>query len=136
MKVAIVENDVSYARFLAIVAEHCGCEVLVYHTGQQALGDALTPDVVLLSLSLPDMDALEFIRKFRQRRRSTSIIAVSGDMIAAESARAFNVDVGLIHPLHQAGVECIMQRLAIAADRQVFVPTMSAMSDSEAASCY
>jgi CheY-like chemotaxis protein len=129
MKVFVVENDASYARFLATVAEQCGCSTSTYYCGQSALRDAevLKPDVVLLSLSLPDIDSLKFVRLFRQHRalQSTSIVAVSGDLLNASECKRFSIDTSLVYPWHQAGVECLMQRLAIAADKQVVIPPSS-----------
>jgi DNA-binding response OmpR family regulator len=122
MKVMVVEHDVNYAHFLATLAEQCGCDVKLYHCGRSALEDAptLKPDIVLLSLSLPDMEGPEFARQLRQHRpvQSTSIVAVSGELTDTRSVKRFNIDTGLVYPWHQAGVECIMQRLAIAADQQ------------------
>ena len=121
MNVFVVENDAGFAHFLAVVAEQCGCQVSVYYPGQSASHDApiSTPDVVLLSLSLVDMDGLEFVRRFRQHRalQCTSIVAVSGDLNDRASARAFNVDTRLLHPWREPSVERIMQTLAIAADQ-------------------
>jgi two-component system, OmpR family, KDP operon response regulator KdpE len=66
-KVLVVEDEPQLARALAINLRAHEWEVVVAHTGREALDAAATqhPDVVVLDLGLPDLDGTEVIAGLR-----------------------------------------------------------------------
>ncbi len=63
----VVDDEVALARALAINLRAHGWEVVVTHTGGEALDLVATehPDVVLLDLGLPDLDGIEVLQGIR-----------------------------------------------------------------------
>ena len=65
--VLAIEDDLRYVRQLRADLESCGCRVVIAGTGARGLVlcAAKKPDVVLLDLGLPDMDALTLLGRGR-----------------------------------------------------------------------
>jgi DNA-binding response OmpR family regulator len=79
-KLLIVEDEPANRALLQKRFETEGHSVLTAETGQQAqiLCAATTPDVLLLDLSLPDMDGLDVLKKLRQDGFHVPILILSG----------------------------------------------------------
>lgn len=65
--VLIVEDDLSQAQLLRTVLENGGYPAVLASTGEEGLrvADAISPDLVLLDVMLPDMDGYEICRRIR-----------------------------------------------------------------------
>ena len=65
--VLVIEDDLRYVRQLRADLELCDCEAVVAGTGAGGLDlcATATPDVVLLDLGLPDVDALTVLGRVR-----------------------------------------------------------------------
>ena len=74
--VLIVDDEVQIRRFLQITLKANGYRVYETETGQEALTKAaqLRPDLIILDMSLPDMDGLEVLQKLREWTKTPVII--------------------------------------------------------------
>lgn len=70
--VLAIEDDLRYVRQLRVDLEVCDCEAVVAGTGADGLDlcGSEQPDVVLLDLGLPDLDALSVLEGVRSRCES------------------------------------------------------------------
>ena len=74
-KILIVEDNIDLIQVLSLTLEFEGYEVIWAADGNQALNMAASQlqDLILLDLSLPDMDGLEVARQIRQNQKTHSI---------------------------------------------------------------
>lgn len=79
MRVLIIEDDQSVARFLQQATSEAGYATEVAETGPQGLELASSPvfDVLLLDLTLPRMDGLEVCRRLRAARVRTPVLIIT-----------------------------------------------------------
>ena len=63
-RVLVVDDEIEVRQLLQEFLSGCGYDVLVAATGQEALDalDAQRPDLVLLDVSMPEMDGVEALR--------------------------------------------------------------------------
>jgi CheY-like chemotaxis protein len=89
-----------YAEYLTF----CGFRVAQARNGNEALGQAfaLTPDLILMDLSLPGIDGWEATRQLKadDRTRGIPVIALTGHALAgpSESARKAGCDSFVTKP--------------------------------------
>ncbi|GAB2454237.1 response regulator transcription factor [Xylanimonas ulmi] len=83
--VLLAEDDPAIAEPLARALTREGYDVIVQGTGQGALDNVGTADVVVLDLGLPDMDGLDVARKVRASGLTVPILVLT--------ARADEVDL-------------------------------------------
>ncbi len=81
-KILIVEDNPLVVELLQTILEYLGYAPIVAITGKQGVNLATShlPDLVLLDISLPDMDGLEVARQIRQNQKTHSIpiLAMTG----------------------------------------------------------
>ncbi len=67
VRILVVDDEPNIAELLAMALRLEGWEILVAHTGTQAVSTARqhAPDAVVLDMMLPDFDGLEVLRKLR-----------------------------------------------------------------------
>jgi two-component system KDP operon response regulator KdpE len=67
-KVLVVDDDPSLLKVLRIGLKARGDDVLVAHSGAEAINQVAlaSPEIVILDLGLPDLDGLEVCRRVRQ----------------------------------------------------------------------
>ncbi len=112
--VLVVDDERAIQRFLRPSLEENGFAVLEASTGKSALDLAVArkPDVVLLDLTLPDMDGLDVLKRLREWS-SAPVIVVSAR--GEESDKIAGLDRGaddyLIKPF---GVEELLARIRVA----------------------
>lgn len=112
--VLVVDDEAAILRFLRASLEENGFRVLEARTGRAALdlAAAKKPDVVLLDLSLPDMDGLEALKKLREWS-SAPVIVVSAR--GEESDKIAGLDLGADDYLTKPfGVEELLARIRVA----------------------
>ena len=112
--ILVVDDERAIQRFLRPSLEENGFVVLEASNGKSALELAVArkPDVILLDLSLPDMDGLEVLKRLREWT-SAPVIVVSAR--GEESDKIAGLDRGaddyLIKPF---GVEELLARIRVA----------------------
>jgi DNA-binding response OmpR family regulator len=80
MRVLIVEDDRALGEFLKKGMQREGHSVEWVEDGEAALAhaDALSPDLIVLDLSLPRMDGMEVLDGFRARRLDAAVLVLTG----------------------------------------------------------
>lgn len=112
--VLVVDDERAIQRFLRPSLEENGFAVLEASTGRSALELAVArkPDVILLDLSLPDMDGLDVLKRLREWS-SAPVIVVSAR--GQESDKIAGLDRGADDYLTKPfGVEELLARIRVA----------------------
>lgn len=91
-KILIVEDDPVLAGGLVVNLENCGYEVENVSLGKEALErlKSCKLDLVLLDITLPDMDGYEICKKIRNRNNIPIIFLTARDM-EIDEVRGFSV---------------------------------------------
>jgi serine phosphatase RsbU (regulator of sigma subunit) len=92
-KVLIIEDGRLFADFLKMFLKKKGYQSLTAETGREGLKefDRSNPDLVLVDISLPDINGLEVIKRIRKKAEFIPIIVVTGTSdinIAIEAVRS------------------------------------------------
>ena len=118
LRVLIVDDDPEIAQMLKEAVEDMGDAAEVCHDGRGAvtLTLAMEPDVVLLDLSLPDMDGLKVAQTLRDGAgggRALKIVAVTGygDAEARRKTAAAGFDLHLAKPVRLEILESMLDLL-------------------------
>ncbi len=116
LSILVVDDNTDAAKSLAKLLSLCGYETEVRHDGRSALEavEALTPDVVLLDLGLPDIDGYEVCRTLRRAvGPPLTVVAVSGrgDDEARRLSREAGFDAHLLKPIAQTELMGVLKRL-------------------------
>ena len=86
-KIAVVEDNPDNRLLVHVILESL-YEVTEYETGSSAIEGLLrdTPDLVLLDVSLPEMDGTEVLRRIRadERLRHLPVIALTAHAMATD----------------------------------------------------
>lgn len=83
MKILIVEDETSIARFVQLELEHEGYQTKSIADGRQALDEALENDydLIVLDVMLPSLNGIEVLRRLRQVKQTPVIILTARDQI-------------------------------------------------------
>ncbi len=83
MKILIVEDEASIARFVALELEHEGYETVCIADGREALEEAKAHDydLIILDVMLPGLNGIEVLRRLRQVKQTPVIILTARDQI-------------------------------------------------------
>lgn len=94
-QILVVDDSEDMRTMLGQLVERAGFHALYAGDGQSSLEQAQRhhPDLVLMDLSLPDMDGWEAVRRLREMEqfRATPIIAVTAHVSPADQERALAV---------------------------------------------
>jgi DNA-binding NtrC family response regulator len=90
-RVAIVDDDKSFTEYLDVFLRTRGYRTEVFHSGQ-ALLDAMktraVPTVIVLDVTMPDLDGLDTLRALRAAQPATQVIMLSGRQAPATIVEA------------------------------------------------
>jgi CheY-like chemotaxis protein len=93
-KILIVEDNPEVVDLVQMILEHLGYAPIVAMTGKQGvdLATSLLPDLVLLDISLPDMDGFTVACQIRQNQKTQSIpiLATTGKVSFEDRERCLN----------------------------------------------
>lgn len=80
LSILVVEDDPDSADSLALLLEHWHHRVAVAYDGARAIETFRRerPSVVLIDISLPDMDGYEVARALRREEHSAVLVALTG----------------------------------------------------------
>ena len=94
--VLVVDDDARNRKLVCDVLLAAGFRTIVAETGQEAVALAAEhlPDVILMDLSLPDMDGTEAARILRGEARTAVIPVVLLSSISLEEGTAWLADAG------------------------------------------
>ena len=125
-RILVVEDDPVTCEVIQIVLEDFGFEMITVRSGGQALQVAqdAPPDLVLLDLSLPDMDALELCAALKREpaTRSSAVVLMTHQLSEEEElARVVNsgADAQVLKPFSPLGLlaivhECLQRQTGVA----------------------
>ena len=90
VRVFIVDDHHLFTEALtALLAKHPDIEVTgIAHSGDEAVREATTADVVLMDVTMPTMDGIEATRKLLALNPRVKVVAISGREDDARDARA------------------------------------------------
>ena len=94
-KKILIADDVPASReLIGTILDEAGYNVIEASNGTEALNKAreLTPDLILLDLSMPVMDGWATLRKLKsdERTQSITVLALSAHAIIGDAERAVN----------------------------------------------
>lgn len=92
-KVLVIEDDIEIVNLLEIHLKDIDCHVVKAYNGKQGLHLALTekPDLIILDISMPEMDGIEVCREVR-KTQSTPIIMLTAKV--EEIDRVLGLEIG------------------------------------------
>jgi DNA-binding response OmpR family regulator len=95
VKILVVENETTLAMMMAYLLSCVGCEVQSAFNGRDGLEQATTRiyDLILLDVSLPDLNGFDMCRELKQRHISyrTPIILISGNSVEERRSKAYEI---------------------------------------------
>jgi CheY-like chemotaxis protein len=103
-KLLVIDDDEKLIGYYRELLTPYGFEVLIANDGEQAIPLVEThPDIqlVILDLSMPNMDGRQWLRWFRTKRRESPVIIISGYKLEAED-EDLKPSVVLEKPFHVA----------------------------------
>lgn len=92
-KVLVIEDDIEIVNLLEIHLKDIDCQVIRAYDGKEGLHLALTerPDLIILDISMPEMDGIEVCREVR-KTQSTPIIMLTAKV--EEIDRVLGLEIG------------------------------------------
>lgn len=115
MRLLLVEDDAELAEWLARALRQSGYVVEHLARGDQAVHMLHTQsyDLVILDLSLPGVDGLEVLRRFRQRGGSAPVLVLTARATTDERVQGLNLgaDDYLAKPFELAELEARIKAL-------------------------
>ena len=107
-RILVADDSVDAAESIGMLLELRGHDVRLAHTGRQAIetSESYRPDVVLLDISLPDMNGYEVGRRLRSAQGAGSPVLVAVTGFGHEDdrtrAREAGIDLHLTKPVDPA----------------------------------
>ena len=113
MRVLVVDDTPTQRFLLASLVSHCNCTVYTASSGPEALElvAQVSPDVVLLDLSMPEMDGYELAVQLRNAGlNSAKLVAVSTWDCDMAKLTAAHIDQYLRKPLMLNNVKELLRQ--------------------------
>jgi CheY-like chemotaxis protein len=112
-----VDDLLDAAASLALVCQLYGAETAVAQDGRQALavGETFRPDVVLMDISMPNMNGYEAARRLRAQAWGASIVLIAltgwGRQADIEESRRAGFDGHLLKPVEAEALIAVITQL-------------------------
>lgn len=90
----------------------------LYATGGELLNVCAAQDIILMDLSLPDMDGLEAAQTLRERNRQVALIVLAGSKKHAYDAYRLRAVQYLLKPVEQAELEEALEEAILLTGRR------------------
>jgi EAL domain-containing protein (putative c-di-GMP-specific phosphodiesterase class I)/ActR/RegA family two-component response regulator len=119
-RVLIIDDDPEFRTFLRSVAEGLGCVAMEAGNLSEftAIYDQFQPTAILLDLTMPETDGIEFLRNLAKRSCKAPVLLVSGQderilATAERLGRLFGLTMhgSLRKPMHVATLESMLQQV-------------------------
>ena len=113
-RVLVADDNTDAASSLGMVLEIMGHEVCVVHNGLEAvtMAEGFRPDVILLDLSMPELNGYDACSRIRAQphNKSALIVALTGWTLQEYRQRSqeLGFDVYLIKPVELAALEKLL----------------------------
>jgi signal transduction histidine kinase/ActR/RegA family two-component response regulator len=123
-RVMVVDDNVDFAETLATLVRQLGHDVLVAHSGAEALAQAprFAPDFAFLDIGMPGMNGYELAQRLRALPETAQTVLVSATGYDQETDRkraaAAGFDRHLVKPVELRTVETILATFSAEAVRQ------------------
>lgn len=123
-RILVIDDEPDIGEFIRAVGQSCGYEVAVTSDAPsfKSAYDAHQPDLLVLDLTIPDVDGIELLTYLADRSSKSSILIVSGfgrSFLSVASRfgqlRGLKIVGTMGKPLRVAEVEAVLKKLAIAA---------------------
>ncbi len=117
-RIMLVDDNVDFARSLALLLETLGHEVCVAHDASEALAIApkFAPEFAFLDLGLPRVSGYELARELRANPATERIVLIAlsgwGQQRDRERSREAGFALHLVKPIELQGVEAALRTLA------------------------
>ena len=114
IRILIVEDEESLARFMELELEHEGYEVEKAADGRTALEMALSTDfdLILLDIMLPELNGLEVLRRLHNEKQTPVILLTARDSVMDKVS---GLDAGAIDYITKPfAIEELMARIRVA----------------------
>ena len=114
LRVLVVDDDVDSAEMMAMLLRLMGHETFVANTGEDAVASTAEqqPHVLLLDISLPDINGYEVARRIRETAwgKNILLVAVSGWGLENDKQQARNAgfDHHLTKPVKPGAIEQLL----------------------------
>lgn len=119
IRILIVEDETSIARFLQLELEHEGYKVEVAYDGRTGLEMAQEKeyDVLILDIMLPRLSGLEICRRLRQEKNAVPIIMLTAKDDVSD--KVMGLDMGADDYMTKPfAIEELLARIRVAVKRQ------------------
>jgi DNA-binding response OmpR family regulator len=99
-KILLVEDDLTLAFFIKKKLEQANWDVRVVDSGLVGAQQAIKPeyDLIILDISLPELDGLSVLRKLRLRNLKTPVIIISGNDFTTSQLKSYAKGANIFHP--------------------------------------
>jgi DNA-binding response OmpR family regulator len=101
IKILLVDDEVELLQALSERLQLRGFEVVVAHSGEEALDilEGAAPDLMVLDLKMPGIDGMEVLRSTRQSCPQVQVIMLTGH--GSEKDRETALRLGVFDYLHK-----------------------------------
>jgi CheY-like chemotaxis protein len=95
--VLIVDDSADSAAFVSLYLQNRNYRVVTAHNGEEAVrvADAITPDIILMDIAMPDVDGLEATRRIRASATLPYIPIIALTAFTTEGFKRAAVEVGI-----------------------------------------
>jgi DNA-binding response OmpR family regulator len=115
MKVLIVDDNVVLCEMLKVCLERSHYVVDIAADGEAGWGlaDSINYDLIILDVSLPKLDGIEFCQKLRSQGKQTLVLMLTASESSADRVRALNAgaDAYIVKPVGMTELEAVLRAL-------------------------